>query len=72
MKRVTNRADFCRDILMVKGVIARHYHDVTRYTSGTFLRMQLREALVRNLVVPHLCKNKTEALGYLPPSQETS
>jgi pyruvate/2-oxoglutarate dehydrogenase complex dihydrolipoamide acyltransferase (E2) component len=30
---------------MVKGVMERHYHDVTRYTSNTFLRIKLGEAL---------------------------
>src|SRR6185369_11584230 len=32
-------------IAMVKGVVDRHYHDVTRYTASTFLRMKLGEAL---------------------------
>ena len=29
---------------VVKGIMDRHYHDVTRYTSNTFLRMKLGEA----------------------------
>jgi hypothetical protein len=32
-------------IAMVKGIMERHYHDVTRYTANTFLRMKLGEAL---------------------------
>jgi hypothetical protein len=32
-------------IAMVKGVVERHYHGVTRYTSNTFLRVKLGEAL---------------------------
>ena len=53
-------------IVMVRNIIARHYHDVTRYTSSTFLRMKLGEALARNRVVPHLFETETEALGHLP------
>lgn len=34
-------------IAMVKRVVERHYHDVTRYTASTFLRMKLGEALAR-------------------------
>ena len=41
-------------IAMVKGVVERHYHDVTRYTSSTFLRMKLGEALARGDMAPQL------------------
>lgn len=34
-------------IAMVKRVVEHHYHDVTRYTASTFLRMKLGEALAR-------------------------
>ena len=53
-------------IVMVRNIIALHYHDVTRYTSSTFLRMKLGEALARNRIVPHLYETETEALGHLP------
>ena len=39
-------------IAMVKGVVERHYHDVTRYTSSTFLRMKLGEALKSGISRP--------------------
>ena len=50
---------------MVKGVVERHYHDVTRYTSSTFVRMKLGEALARRQVAPHLYGSETEARGGL-------
>jgi propionate CoA-transferase len=46
---------------MVKGVMDRHYHDVTRYTSSTFLRLKLGEALTRGNVPPHLYSTVDEA-----------
>jgi propionate CoA-transferase len=48
---------------MVKGIVERHYHDVTRYTSSTFVRMKLGEALQRSRMAPHLYDNREEALG---------
>ena len=48
-------------IAMVKGVMERHYHDVTRYTSNTFLRMKLGEALERGQIQPHLYESAAEA-----------
>ncbi len=48
---------------MVKGIVERHYLDVTRYTSSTFLRMKLGAALERRRVAPHLYENREEALG---------
>ncbi len=52
-------------IAMVKGVMERHYHDVTRYTSNTFLRMKLGEALERGQIQPHLYESAAEAQGSL-------
>jgi propionate CoA-transferase len=46
---------------MVKGLMDRHYHEVTRYTSNTFLRLQLGEALSRQSVVPLLFETALEA-----------
>ena len=46
---------------MVKGVMERHYHDVTRYTSSTFLRMKLGEALEKRALEPHLYESADEA-----------
>lgn len=48
-------------ITMVKGVVDRHYHDVTRYTSSTFLRMKLGEALEKRQIVPKISETEAEA-----------
>jgi len=48
-------------ITMVKGVVDRHYHDVTRYTSSTFLRMKLGEALAKRQIVPKISETEAEA-----------
>ena len=52
-------------IVMVKGLMDRHYLDVTRYTSSTFLRLKLGEALARGNVAPHLYSNAVEAQANL-------
>ena len=52
-------------IAMVKGVIERHYHDVTRYTSSTFLRMKISEALAKQDVAPQLYESADEAAANL-------
>src|SRR5574343_1195404 len=48
-------------IAMVKGVVDRHYHDVTRYSSSTFLRMKLGEALEKRQIVPKIGATAAEA-----------
>ena len=50
---------------MVRGIMDRHYHEVTRYTASTFLRMKLGEALSRQAVAPHLYETADEARGHL-------
>ena len=50
---------------VVKGIMDRHYHDVTRYTSNTFLRMKLGEALEKQKISPHLYESADEAEGHL-------
>jgi len=52
---------------MVKGVVERHYHDVTRYAASTFLRMKLGAALERRQVAPHLYGSEAEARRSLQP-----
>ena len=52
-------------IAMVKGVVERHYHDVTRYTSSTFLRMKLGEALEKRAISPKLYATADQARGEL-------
>jgi len=46
---------------MVKGVVERHYHDVTRYTSSTFLRMKLGEAMAKCQIAPKISETEEEA-----------
>ncbi len=46
---------------MVKGLMDRHYHDVTRYTSSTFLRMKLAEELEKRQLPAHLFASQAEA-----------
>lgn len=53
---------------MVKGVVERNYHDVTRYTSNTFLRVKLGEALAKREIAPHLFETANEAEASLPLS----
>jgi len=50
---------------MVKGIMDRHYTDVTRYTTSTFLRMKLGEALTRRALAPHIYGNRDEAQAHL-------
>jgi propionate CoA-transferase len=50
---------------VVKGIMDRHYHDVTRYTANTFLRMKLGEALEKQQISPHLYESADEAEGHL-------
>lgn len=52
-------------IAMVKDIMERHYHDVTRYTSNTFLRMKLGEALEKRQLQPQLYESAAEAQGSL-------
>ncbi|MCX7163285.1 MAG: acyl CoA:acetate/3-ketoacid CoA transferase [Betaproteobacteria bacterium] len=46
---------------MVKGVMDRHYTDVTRYTSSTFLRARLGESFGRQVADPHIFGTRSEA-----------
>jgi propionate CoA-transferase len=50
---------------MVKGLMDRHYHDVTRYTANTFLRLKLGEALQKLQVQPKIFDTVDEAQGHL-------
>jgi propionate CoA-transferase len=54
---------------VVKGIMDRHYHDVTRYTASTFLRLKLGEALEKQQIAPHIYESADEAQGHLgsPP-----
>jgi len=50
---------------VVKGIMDRHYHDVTRYTANTFLRMKLGEALEKQQIQPQIYESAEEARGHL-------
>ncbi|MDD3327042.1 MAG: acyl CoA:acetate/3-ketoacid CoA transferase [Zoogloea sp.] len=52
-------------IAVVKDIMDRHYHDVTRYTANTFLRMKLGEALEKQRIAPRLYPSADEAQGNL-------
>jgi propionate CoA-transferase len=50
---------------MVKGIMDRHYSDVTRYTTSTFLRAKLGESFGKRVADPQLFETRTEAQQYL-------
>ena len=52
-------------IRMVKSLMDRHYHQVTRYSTNSFLRMKLGEALQQQDIAPQLFETAREAAGRL-------
>ena len=54
-------------IAMVQDLMQRRYHDVTRYTASTFLRMKLGEAFARRAVQPQVFGTADEAQRALRP-----
>lgn len=42
---------------MVKGLVERHYSSVARYTTSSFLRMKLGDALKQRGLAPHIVEN---------------
>ncbi|MBF0500680.1 MAG: acyl CoA:acetate/3-ketoacid CoA transferase [Candidatus Riflebacteria bacterium] len=46
---------------MVRRLCDKYYSDVTRYTTSTFLRMKLGDALSRRGVAPHIYASREEA-----------
>ncbi len=48
-------------IAVVKDIMERHYHDVTRYTANTFLRMKLGEALEKRQLPSRLYESAEDA-----------
>jgi propionate CoA-transferase len=46
---------------MVKGLVDRYYTGVTRYTTSTFLRMKIGEALKERKMAPHIYESRAEA-----------
>ncbi|WP_228273711.1 acyl CoA:acetate/3-ketoacid CoA transferase [Rhodocyclus tenuis] len=50
---------------MVRDVVARFYSEVTRYTTSSFMRAWLGDALERRQLAPHLYASADEALARL-------
>jgi propionate CoA-transferase len=50
---------------MASELAARHYAQVTRYTTSAFLRVKLGEALRRRGVAPHIFENAEQARSHL-------
>ena len=46
---------------MVKYLVNKYYSEVTRYTTSTFLRMKLGDALQKRGVKPHIYESSEEA-----------
>jgi propionate CoA-transferase len=46
---------------MVKAVVDRYYTGVTRYTTSTFLRMKIGDALKARKMAPHIYESREEA-----------
>ena len=46
---------------MVKAIVERFYTGVTRYTTSTFLRMKIGEALQERALAPHIYETREEA-----------
>jgi propionate CoA-transferase len=46
---------------VVKCLVDTHYSGVTRYTTSTFLRMKLGDALKQRDVAPHIHESSAEA-----------
>ncbi len=50
---------------MVKGLVDRFYSNVTRYTTSSFLRVKLGDALQNRAVAPHIYESADEARIHL-------
>jgi propionate CoA-transferase len=50
---------------MVKDVVDRYYIGVTRFTTSTFMRAKLGDALALRVVAPHIYESEAEAKAHL-------
>ncbi|SCY41289.1 acyl CoA:acetate/3-ketoacid CoA transferase [Desulfoluna spongiiphila] len=50
---------------VVKHIVATYYSGVTRYTTSTFLKMKLKDALSKRGVAPHIYETGEEAVNVL-------
>ena len=55
---------------MVKGLMDRFYSGVTRYTTSSFLRMKLGEALSQRSVAPYIYESSEEAHAHMRELEE--
>ena len=55
---------------MVSDLVDRFYSGVTRYTTSSFLRAKLGDALKQRAVAPHIYKSEEEATGHLRDLEE--
>jgi propionate CoA-transferase len=56
---------------MVQYLVDRYYCATTRYTTSTFLRMKLGDALSRRDVAPHIYESREEARRVLDANRST-
>ena len=55
---------------MVKSLVERFYARVTRYTTSTFLRMKIGDALKKRDVAPHIYESRAEAHSVLSSGEK--
>jgi propionate CoA-transferase len=54
---------------MVQQLVSKYYSRVTRYTTSTFLRMKLKDALAQRNVPPHIYESQEEAKNALKSAE---
>lgn len=57
---------------MVRNLVDRFYAGVTRYTTSSFLRTKLGDALSRRAVAPHVYESADEASAHLRELEATN
>ncbi len=62
--------EISRDVMdaymeMVRAVVSTHYSGVTRYTTSSFLRLKLEDALESRQLAPHIFETEQEAREHL-------
>jgi propionate CoA-transferase len=57
---------------MVAGLVERFYSGVTRYTTSSFLRAKLGDALKRRAMAPHIYETEEEATAQLGSKRKTA
>lgn len=57
---------------MVRSLVDRFYSGVTRYTTSSFLRAKLGEALKQRAIAPHIFENAEEASAHLATERKSA